>query len=76
MQRIAFARAIAHNPKILIADEPTANLDTKTGHNLIELVFLLAKKEKCTIVLSTHDQELIKFADKIVNLLDGRQITK
>ncbi len=74
MQRIAFARAIAHHPKILIADEPTANLDTKTGHKLIELVFSLAKQEKCTIILSTHDQELIRFTDKIVNLLDGRQI--
>ncbi len=75
MQRIAFARAIAHNPKMLIADEPTANLDTKTGHRLIELVFSLARQEKCTIILSTHDQELIRLADKIVNLLDGRQIT-
>ncbi len=73
MQRIAFARAIAHSPKMLIADEPTANLDTKTGNKLVNLMFSLAKEEKCTIVLSTHDQGLIKLADKTIYLLDGEK---
>ena len=75
MQRIAFARAIAHSPKMLIADEPTANLDTETGNKLVKLMFSLAKEENCTIVLSTHDQDLIKLADKTIYLLDGRKTT-
>ncbi|MCD4744368.1 MAG: ABC transporter ATP-binding protein [Desulfobacteraceae bacterium] len=74
MQRIAFARAIAHSPKMLIADEPTANLDTETGNKLVKLMFFLAKEENCTIVLSTHDRDLIKLADKTIYLLDGRKI--
>ncbi len=74
MQRIAFVRAIVHHPKILIADEPTASLDTKTGSRLVELMFCLAKEEQCTIIISTHDQELIKLAGSVVNLLDGRQV--
>ena len=75
MQRIAFARAIANSPKMLIADEPTANLDTGTADKLVKLMFSLAKEEKCTIVLSTHDQGLIKLADRTIYLLDGREIT-
>jgi putative ABC transport system ATP-binding protein len=75
MQRIAFARAIAHSPKMLIADEPTANLDTGTANKLVKLMFFLAKEEKCTIVLSTHDQGLIKLADRTIYLLDGRETT-
>ena len=73
MQRIAFARAIAHSPKMLIADEPTANLDTETGNKLVKLMFSLAKEEKCTIALSTHDPDLIKLADQAIYLLDGRE---
>ncbi len=75
MQRIAFARAIAHSPKMLIADEPTANLDTSTANKLVKLMFSLAKEEQCTIVLSTHDRDLIKLADQTIYLLDGRETT-
>ncbi len=75
MQRIAFARAIAHSPKMLIADEPTANLDTQTGNQLVKLMFSLAKEEECTIVLATHDQDLIKLADRAIYLLDGKETT-
>lgn len=72
MQRVAFARAIAHFPKMLIADEPTANLDTETGNKLVKLMFSQAKEENCTIILSTHDKSLIELADKVVHLLDGK----
>jgi len=76
MQRIAFARAIAHSPKMLIADEPTANLDTQTGNNLVRMMFSMAKEEECTIVLSTHDPDLIKLADQTIYLIDGREINE
>jgi ABC-type lipoprotein export system ATPase subunit len=76
MQRIAFARAIAHSPKMLLADEPTANLDTQTGNMLVKLMFSMAKEEKCTIVLSTHDPDLIKLADQTIYLIDGREINE
>ena len=76
MQRVAFARAIAHSPKILIADEPTANLDTKTGKSLVNLMIHLAKKERYTIIMSTHDHDLIRLADQTIHLLDGRKINQ
>ncbi|MCP3875406.1 MAG: ABC transporter ATP-binding protein [Desulfobacteraceae bacterium] len=75
MQRIAFARAISHSPKMLIADEPTANLDTETANKLVQLMFSLAKEENCSIILSTHDQDLIKLADQAIYLFDGRDAT-
>ncbi len=75
MQRIAFARAIAHSPKMLIADEPTVNLDTNTANKLVKLMFSLAKDESCTIILSTHDHDLIKLADQAIYLFDGRDAT-
>lgn len=76
MQRVAFARAIAVSPKILIADEPTASLDTETGSSLVRLMFSLAREEKCTIVLSTHDHDLIALADRSVFLRDGRVVAQ
>ena len=73
-QRIAFARAIAHSPKMLLADEPTANLDTETGENLVKYMFDMCKEEGCTIIISTHDQNLIKLSDRTFTLLDGKVI--
>ena len=73
-QRIAFARAIAHSPKMLLADEPTANLDTETGENLVKYMFSMCKEEGCAIIISTHDQSLIKLSDKTFTLLDGKVI--
>ena len=72
IQRVSFARAIAHFPKILIADEPTASLDSETGLNLVNLMFETAREQGCTILMSTHDPEVIKLSDHILNLQDGK----
>jgi len=70
-QRVAIARAMAPEPKILFADEPTGNLDGKTGHNIIELIFTLRQKNNATLILITHDQELAGKCDEIIHIEDG-----
>ncbi len=70
-QRVAIARAMAPEPKILFADEPTGNLDGKTGHNIIELIFQLKDKNDATLILITHDQELAEKCDEIIHIEDG-----
>ena len=57
---------------MLLADEPTASLDSSTGRNLIKLLFELGKEQECTLVVSTHDPELIELADDSIHLKDGR----
>ncbi|WP_051958141.1 ABC transporter ATP-binding protein [Desulfobacter vibrioformis] len=71
-QRVAFARGVAHGPGLLLADEPTASLDTRTGLELIRLMHALSKEEKITMIVATHDKEIIPFADLILHLSDGR----
>ncbi|MDQ1330994.1 MAG: Methionine import ATP-binding protein MetN [Thermodesulfobacteriota bacterium] len=71
-QRVAFARAIAHSPGMLLADEPTASLDTETGNKLVKLMLTMGKDEKCTIIISTHDQEIIKLSSKSSYIKDGK----
>lgn len=75
-QRVAFARAIAHSPEMLLADEPTASLDTQTGLNLIKLMYKVGRENNTTIIVSTHDNEIIKYADKTLHLIDGKIIGK
>lgn len=70
-QRVAFARGVAHGPGLLLADEPTASLDTRTGLELIRLMNVLSKEEKITMIVATHDKEIIPFADLILHLSDG-----
>jgi putative ABC transport system ATP-binding protein len=70
-QRVSIARAMAHNPKILFADEPTANLDSVSGHSVIELFQDLHKKGQ-TIVMVTHEEEYAKYCNRIVYLEDGK----
>lgn len=70
-QRIAVARAMAHAPAILLADEPTASLDSANGQQLIELMAALCKDKKTTLFIATHDPELIAFADQVIALKDG-----
>lgn len=74
-QRIAIARALANDPEIILADEPTGNLDSKTGKEIIMILKELNKKGK-TIIVVTHDNDIAKCARKIIKLKDGRIIKK
>ncbi len=71
-QRVAVARALASKPRFIIADEPTANLDTKSTENLLDIMEELNQKEKITFIFSTHDQRVVKKARRIILLEDGR----
>ena len=75
-QRVAFARAIAHTPNILLADEPTASLDTATGQRLVRLMVSLSRRQHCTLVIASHDPEVIHMADHRFKLKDGRKETR
>ena len=70
-QRVAVARALASKPKVILADEPTANLDSKSTENLLDMMAQLNKEEGATFVFSTHDQRVIDKAKRIVTLEDG-----
>jgi putative ABC transport system ATP-binding protein len=72
VQRVAAARALAHYPKLLLADEPTASLDTETGRMLVDLMFEMGKEQDCTLLISTHDPDLFQLAEKVIHLKDGR----
>jgi len=74
MQRVAIARSLANNPKIILADEPTGNLDTKTGQMVLHLLQDLNKKENYTILMVSHDLRIRKVVDKVINLMDGKII--
>lgn len=75
-QRVAIARALVTNPKIVLADEPTAALDKKSGRDVVELMQRLAKEQGCTILLVTHDNRILDIADRIVEMEDGRLQTE
>jgi putative ABC transport system ATP-binding protein len=70
-QRVAIARALAPRPKLILADEPTGNLDGKTGAHVIELLFDLQKRRKATLVLVTHDAKLAGLCQRTVRMADG-----
>jgi putative ABC transport system ATP-binding protein len=74
IQRVSVARAIVHSPGLLLADEPTASLDSVTGKNLVKLMFELSRYQKCTMVISTHDPDISELANQIVQITDGRII--
>ena len=71
-QRIAIARAFANNPSILLADEPTGNLDSQNGRHIFELLIQMNRRRGTTLVLVTHEQELAAMADRHIRLRDGR----
>ena len=71
-QRVAVARALASKPKFVLADEPTANLDSTSTANLLDIMSKLNKKEKTTFIFSTHDQRVIERANRIITLEDGK----
>lgn len=73
-QRVAIARAIVGRPKVLLADEPTGNLDSHMGDEIMSILFELNQNEKTTVVMVTHDPRLGEKAERIVRLFDGRQV--
>lgn len=70
-QRVAIARALAGNPPLIMADEPTASLDSHSGHTVIEILRRLAKESGCTVLMVTHDPRIIDVADRVTYLEDG-----
>ncbi len=71
-QRVAIARALVSQPRLLLADEPTAALDSKSGRDVVEIMEQLAKEQNCTILLVTHDNRILDIADRIIHMEDGR----
>lgn len=71
-QRVAVARALVSRPDLILADEPTAALDSKSGRDVVDILHDLAKQQGCTILLVTHDNRILDLADRIVHLEDGR----
>ncbi len=70
-QRVAIARALVTNPKIVFADEPTANLDSKTAHRIIELMHKIKQDYNTTFVFATHDEKIVSSAERLITLVDG-----
>ncbi len=73
-QRVAVARAIVSDPSIVLADEPTANLDSKTGNGLLEMMQEMNEKKKVTFIFSTHDHMVMDYARRLVKIRDGRVV--
>ena len=74
-QRVAIARAFANNPSIMLADEPTGNLDSNNGRHVFELMVGMNRRRNATLVLVTHDHELAALADRRISLRDGRVVS-
>jgi ABC-type lipoprotein export system ATPase subunit len=72
MQRVAIARALVHNPRLVLADEPTGNLDTATGNAILELLQRVCAEQQVTILMATHSEEASAMADTVVRMRDGR----
>lgn len=71
-QRVAMARALSFGPPLLLADEPTGNLDVETGKSIVDILFKMVREKKTTMILVTHDDELAAKADRIVRLIGGK----
>jgi putative ABC transport system ATP-binding protein len=71
-QRVAIARALVRHPKIVLADEPTSSLDSKSGRQVVTLIQQLAREQNCTILMVTHDNRILDIADRILHMEDGR----
>ena len=74
-QRVAVARALASRPKFVLADEPTANLDSKSATTLLEIMEKLNHEEKITFIFSTHDARVVKMAHRVITLEDGKVVS-
>jgi len=75
-QRVAIARAIINNPSIIMADEPTGNLDSKSGDEIMELLLHLNKQYNTTLIVVTHDPKIAKLTQRVINLFDGQVVKK
>ncbi len=75
-QRVAIARALVSQPQIILADEPTAALDKKSGRDVVEIMEKLAKEQGCTIILVTHDNRILDLADRIIYMEDGALVDR
>ena len=73
-QRTAVARALVHRPRVLVADEPTGNLDSRTGAEVVELLDELRRNERAALLLATHDATVAAVADRVLELADGRVV--
>ncbi len=73
-QRVAIARALVSHPKMVLADEPTAALDSKSGRDVVEIMQKLAREQGCTILIVTHDDRILDIAERIIELEDGKLI--
>ena len=73
-QRVAIARALVSNPQLILADEPTAALDSQTGREIVNLMQGMAKEQNCTILMVTHDNRVLDIADRIIHMEDGRLV--
>lgn len=73
-QRVAIARALVSNPQLILADEPTAALDSQTGREIVNLMQGMAKEQNCTILMVTHDNRILDIADRIIQMEDGRLV--
>ncbi len=71
-QRVAILRAIAHNPTVLLADEPTGNLDEETGHTVLNLLLELTRQRNKTLIMATHNPEIVPLADKVFRVTHGQ----
>lgn len=71
-QRVAIARALVAQPQLVLADEPTASLDSKTGRDVVVVIQKLAKEEGCSVLLVTHDSRILDIADRVLHMEDGR----
>jgi len=75
-QRVAIARALANGPAVILADEPTGNLDSKTGTRIVELLYSLTTKEGRTIIVATHDADIAARADMVLEMKDGKLVAQ
>ena len=74
-QRVAIARALVCHPKLVLADEPTAALDSKSGRDVVKLMQKLVKEQGCAVLMVTHDNRILDIADRIVHMEDGQLVT-
>ncbi len=71
-QRIALARALINHPAVLLADEPTGNLDTRTSHEIMEIIRRLNREQGVTVIVVTHESDIAAYADRVIVMRDGR----